>query len=123
MTERPIEDQSDLIKELYSDLTVVKPREGLFFKKKKRKLFYSNEVEEVLNTYSGKITCVCFLLSYRLCVDFGEYTLRIFIRMVDISNLPPHLPCDVSDDLWRPVWFVPFCFLNSCISHSIVLPE
>lgn len=30
MTERPIEDQSDLIKELYSDLTVVKPREGLF---------------------------------------------------------------------------------------------
>uniref|UniRef100_A0A671YUV0 Cation/H+ exchanger protein 1 n=1 Tax=Sparus aurata TaxID=8175 RepID=A0A671YUV0_SPAAU len=28
VTERPIEDQSDLIKELYSDLTVVKPREG-----------------------------------------------------------------------------------------------
>ena len=36
MTERPIEDQSDLIKELYSDLTVVKPREGLFKKKKKK---------------------------------------------------------------------------------------
>ena len=35
VTERPIEDQSDLIKELYSDLTVVKPREGLLKKKKK----------------------------------------------------------------------------------------
>lgn len=28
VTERPIEDQSDIIKELYSNLTIVKPQEG-----------------------------------------------------------------------------------------------
>lgn len=31
MTERPIEDRSDVIKELYSNLTIVKPQEGPFF--------------------------------------------------------------------------------------------
>lgn len=30
MTERPVEDQSDIIKELYSDFTVVKPQDGNF---------------------------------------------------------------------------------------------
>lgn len=28
VTERPIEDRSDIIKELYSDLTIAKPQEG-----------------------------------------------------------------------------------------------
>lgn len=32
MTERPIEDRSDIIKELYSDFTVVKPQDGKSFK-------------------------------------------------------------------------------------------
>lgn len=31
VTERPIEDRSGVIKELYSDLTLVKPQEGPFF--------------------------------------------------------------------------------------------
>lgn len=31
VTERPIEDRSDVIKELYSNLTIVKPQEGPFF--------------------------------------------------------------------------------------------
>ena len=30
VTERPIEDRSDVVKELHSDLSIVKPREGLF---------------------------------------------------------------------------------------------
>lgn len=30
MTERPIEDRSDIIKELYSDLSIVKPQQGCF---------------------------------------------------------------------------------------------
>lgn len=28
MTERPIEDQSDIIKELYSDLSIIKAKDG-----------------------------------------------------------------------------------------------
>lgn len=30
VTERPIEDRSDIIKELYSDLSIVKPQQGYF---------------------------------------------------------------------------------------------
>lgn len=30
MTERPIEDQSDIIKELYSDLSIIKAKDGDF---------------------------------------------------------------------------------------------
>lgn len=30
VTEKPIEDRSDIIKELYSDLSTVKPQEGNF---------------------------------------------------------------------------------------------
>lgn len=29
VTEKPIEDRSDIVKELYSDLSIVKPQEGL----------------------------------------------------------------------------------------------
>lgn len=49
VTERPIEDRSDVIKELYSNLTIVKPQEGLFFPPP---LYFNSFLKQDLRTYA-----------------------------------------------------------------------
>lgn len=56
VTEKPIEDRSDIIKELYSDLSVVKPQEGLLLS------FRSLNFHSVA-AYRKAITHACYLSS------------------------------------------------------------
>lgn len=68
VTEKPIEDQSDIIKELYSDLRTVKPHEGngiyLHFLSRDFFFFYFHFVFQGLYSHS-----VIYFMCY--CLDGG----------------------------------------------------
>lgn len=121
MTERPIEDQSDTIKELYSDLSIIKAKDGDL------SLVCINDQQtcKTLEKNLGYLF-VNSLVFLRFIAHLWKHHLCAFIRMVDIIILLSCLPGDVPDNLWRPLWsdsrklVVPFqnvCFFveNKCV--------
>lgn len=100
MTERPIENQSDTIKELYSDLSIIKAKDGDF------SLVYINDKQTYAKHSKNNLgyLFVDFLAPFRFFPHLWKHKLCAFVRMVDIVILLSYLPSNVPDNLWRPLW-------------------